>query len=296
MTKFVHTTSLFVSMTLLACGAVASDDTTKLTETIKTTTLNTVNAFADSIADSLTSDSVKHLEVSITEDDSKAGGEALAVIKLRKADDSFTFTQLSVTRRYEDTTANIGVGYRQLTADGTVIMGINAFADNELSSGHQRAGLGLEYLSLAGSLHFNHYAGLSGEKTVKGVVEKAMTGSDLAYSYKFHNVAYQPTVSLRGFEWKGDAGYKVSGTEAGLGLNLSNNMKLDMFYKDESKSKSETRAQLSFILPIGADKVELETEASSDSAALRSMMYQPVKRQNHIKKTTVNLGIVFTTG
>jgi len=53
------------------------------------------------------------------------------------------------------------------------------------------------------------------------------------------------------------------------------------------------------VISLGADAVDQEGGAvgvSQDKARLKQMMYQPVKRQNHIKKTTVNLGIVFTTG
>ena len=141
---------------------------------------------------------VKHLEVSITEDDWKIGGEALAVIGLSETDDSFTFTQLSTSRRYERTTINAGIGYRQMTGDDSAIIGVNAFGDSEMNTGHQRVGFGLEYLSPQEALHF-HYARTSGEKTVKGVVEKAMSGEDLAYSYTFAEQLFTPSVSVRGF-------------------------------------------------------------------------------------------------
>jgi len=292
------TTALVAIVSILSAGAIAEGDTDKVIETGKDAALSKIDQLAGDYANDLVGGRLKHLEVSITEDDWKIGGEALAVIGLSETDDSFTFTQLSTSRRHERTTINAGIGYRQMTQGDSAIVGMNAFGDSEINTGHQRLGFGLEYLSLSGSLHFNHYARTSGEKKVKGVVEKAMSGEDLAYHYVFYDQPYQPSVSVRGFRWRGDDGYKVSGSEIGIGLSLTDNVRFDVFHKDESKSKAETRGQLSYVINLGMNP-NVGSEAvgiSQEKSRLKQMMYQPVKRQNHIKKTTVNLGIVFTTG
>ena len=292
-------TAIAVIISALSASAIAEGDTDKVVQTGKDTALSKIDQLAGEYANDLVGGRLKHLEVSITEDDWKMGGEALAVIGLSETDDSFTFTQLSTSRRHERTTMNAGIGYRQMTGDDTGIVGVNAFGDSEVNTGHQRVGFGLEYLSLSGSLHFNHYARTSGEKTVKGVIEKAMSGEDLAYRYRFDDKPFTPSVSVRGFRWRGDNGYETSGSEFGVGLSITENVRFDMFHKDESKSKAETRGQLSYVVTLGAEKAVEVQEAvgvSKQRARLKQMMYQPVMRQNHIKKTTVNLGIVFTTG
>ncbi|MGC6517735.1 MAG: inverse autotransporter beta domain-containing protein [Candidatus Puniceispirillaceae bacterium] len=292
-------TAIAVIISALSASAIAEGDTDKVVQTGKDTALSKIDQLAGEYANDLVGGRLKHLEVSITEDDWKMGGEALAVIGLSETDDSFTFTQLSTSRRHERTTMNAGIGYRQMTGDDTGIVGVNAFGDSEVNTGHQRVGFGLEYLSLSGSLHFNHYARTSGEKTVKGVIEKAMSGEDLAYRYRFDDKPFKPSVSVRGFRWRGDNGYETSGSEFGVGLSITENVRFDMFHKDESKSKAETRGQLSYVVTLGAEKAVEVQEAvgvSKQRARLKQMMYQPVMRQNHIKKTTVNLGIVFTTG
>ena len=296
--KFYTTTALVVIVSVLSVGAVAEGDTDKVIETGKDAVLSKIDNLASQYAQDLVGGRLKHLEVSITEDDWKVGGEALGVVGITENENSFTFSQLSASRRHERTTLNVGFGYRQMTDNSDAIVGANFFGDSEMNTGHQRIGFGLEYLSLSGSLHFNHYARVSGEKKVKGVVEKAMSGEDLAYNYVFYDMPYQPSVSLRGFRWRGDDGYKVSGSEIGIGLSLTDNVRFDLFHKDESKSKAETRGQLSYVINIGMspDAGGEAVGVSQDQSRLKQMMYQPVKRQNHIKKTTVNLGIVFTTG
>ena len=274
------------------------------TDKVKSLTADTV---IDTAVDAISGHSqkwlgnrIKHIDISVTEDDWSFGGEAKAVIGLQETDKTFTFSQISVNRRYERTTGNIGFGYRQIQADNNAILGANVFLDNEFNSGHQRASVGLEYLSLSGSMHLNHYANLTDEKTVKGVVEKAMSGTDLTYAYRFQEVPFTPSVSVRSFRWTGDSGYKVTGNEVGLGLNLTQTMRLELFHKDESKSKAETRAQISLVMPIGSDAIaqrrDEATSLSTEAADLKPLLYQPVKRQNHIKKTKVELGIIFTTG
>ena len=292
-------TALALMISVLSVNAIAEGDTDKVVQTGKDVALSKIDKLADDYANNLVGGRLKHLEVSITEDDWKIGGEALAVIGLSETEDSFTFTQLSTSRRHERTTINAGIGYRQITGDDSAILGVNAFGDSELNTGHKRVGFGLEYLSLSGSLHFNHYSRTSGEKKVKGVVEKAMSGEDLAYSYTFADQPFTPSVSVRGFRWRGDGGYETSGNEIGVGLSLTDNVRLDVFHKDESKSEAETRGQLSYVINLGVDAIKQDSGAVGVSQAktrLKQMMYQPVKRQNHIKKTTVNLGIVFTTG
>ena len=298
MIRTLKMTTAFVGIAcLVGTAAIAEGDTKKVIETGKNAALDKIDDLVGTAAENLTNGRIKHLQVSVTEDDWKIGGDATAVIGLSETASQFTFTQLSASRRHERTTINAGLGYRQYNNDETAIIGANIFADNEVSTGHQRAGFGLEFLSLSGSLHFNHYARTSGQKTVKGVVEKAMSGSDLAYHYHFHDLPYQPSVSVRGFEWKGDGNYKVSGTEYGVSLAIAPQTKLTVFHKDESKSKAETRAQLSYVIPFGTSSDEAPAIGVADTKQqLQQLMYQPVKRQNHIKKTTVNLGIVFTTG
>ena len=300
MIKQIYAATALVAITAtFTLSAVAQSDTDNLVNTAKKAALDKVDSYLKDTAQGLVGERLKHLELSVTEDDWKVGGSALAVIGISESDQNFTFTQLSATRRYERTTLNAGIGYRQFSKDETAIYGANLFGDSELDSGHQRIGFGLEYLSTSGSLHFNHYSRLSGEKKVKGVIEKAMSGEDLAYHYIFHDRPYAPSVSLRGFRWRGDDGYKVSGHELGVGLALTDQLRLDMFRKDESKSKTESRAQMSYVIQFGAGSSgegEGQIGISSDKGRLQQMMYQPVKRQNHIKKTTVNLGIVFTTG
>jgi hypothetical protein len=55
---------------------------------------------------------------------------------------------------------NLGLGVRKLSADNTVMFGINNFWDYDLEEEHLRSSLGLEARSAVLEFHYNYYVGL----------------------------------------------------------------------------------------------------------------------------------------
>ena len=290
-----HITTVALMISCLSLPAFAQSDTDAVKDTAAGYIVDKAQSFISDFADSLKSDRIKVLEIDITEDNSQLGGEAKAVIGITETDRRFTFSQLSVIRRNKRTTANIGLGHRYITTDDTAVIGANIFADQETDAGHRRVSVGLEYLTLRGSLHLNHYMRQSKTKDYKGVQEKAMDGTDLKLAYRF-DVPYQPHISVRGFQWKGDGGYKASGQEIGVGVQLSEGVQLSAFHKDDNKNKADTRAMLRYSHYFGADDstTSENTGQSADAMALRRLLYQPVERENTIRKTQVKLGVIVT--
>ncbi|XTZ39993.1 Ig-like domain-containing protein [Salmonella enterica] len=90
------------------------------------------------------------------------------------------FTQQSVHRSDERTQANLGLGYRAFGQYG--MWGVNAFIDHDLSRGHTRAGMGVEYWRDYMKLSANGYRGLSGWKhsrDLEDYQERPANGWDL---------------------------------------------------------------------------------------------------------------------
>ena len=267
-------------------------DTEKAKQFAKDGIIERIQGFVGGLGDTLESDNVKHVDLSLVEEDWVVGGEATAVIKLDEADNRATFTQLSASRLDGRTTANIGFGMRQLSQGEDEIYGGNVFYDHEFSGKHARFGIGFEYLTSRGSLRANQYLRSSGEKTYKGVKEKVLNGTDLKYSYAF-DVMYKPVVSYRAFQWKGDAGYKAKGREAGVTLSFSDRLALTLSNKDDDKSKAENKARLTYTLKLASDGVDDAAGAGPNS--VRHMLYVPVQRENRIRKSKVLLGLVIGT-
>ena len=288
---------IFISASVLSLAALPvigqESDTDKVKDTAKSTFFGKLQNFVAGFGDGLEGDRLKHLDLSLVEEDWVVGGEATAVIGLGEEDGRATFSQLSASRVDGRTTANIGLGVRQLTEDETALYGGNVFYDHEFSAKHARVGIGLEYLTASGSLRANHYMRSSGEKTYRGIKEKAMTGTDVKYSYAF-DARYKPVVAYRAFQWKGDGGYKVKGGEASVKLSFSDQVSMVLSRRDDDKSKAESKARLTYSIAFAKLAGE-ENAGASNAKSVRNMLYVPVERENRIRKTKVVLGVVMST-
>lgn len=288
---------ILLSASILSLAALPvigqETDTDKVKDTAKSTFFGKLQNYVAGFGDSLEGDRLKHLDLSLVEEDWVVGGEATAVIGLGEADGRATFSQLSASRVDGRTTANVGLGMRQLSEDETAIYGGNLFYDREFSAKHARVGVGLEYLTASGSLRANHYIRASGEKTYRGIKEKVMNGTDIKYSYAF-DASYRPVVAYRAFQWKGDGGYKVKGGEASVKLSFSDQVSMVLSRRDDDKSKAESKARLTYSIAFARPAEGAEPDASNPKS-VRNMLYVPVERENRIRKTKIVLGVVVGT-
>ena len=76
-----------------------------------------------------------------------------------------TFFQGRLATRGSDETLNLGLGYRRLLQDESMILGINTFFDTTRKNSHERIGLGLEAIGQQYTFRSNVYRKLSNEKT-----------------------------------------------------------------------------------------------------------------------------------
>ena len=63
---------------------------------------------------------------------------------------------------------NVGLGYRFLTEDKSMMIGFNSFYDHDLTDGHKRASIGFEARASTLDFNFNQYYPLTGmQKNLK---------------------------------------------------------------------------------------------------------------------------------
>lgn len=133
----------------------------------------------------------------------------LLVRPLYESEDNLhtTFVQGSVFRQGgQETTGNLGFGYRQLVADKKVLLGTNAFYDYEFPIGNQRTSFGLEARTTAGEINANYYAGTTGwMNSANWMQQKVMNGYDGELALAF---PYIPSLQARvkTFRWNGTGG------------------------------------------------------------------------------------------
>ncbi len=294
MQKIVISSIGIVSLLVIPVAA-QENDVKKAAQTLENLVVSEIQTKVETEARELENDTLKSLDVDLSVNDGEFAGEITGGVKLSESADNFTFTQLTAGQFDTRTTVNIGLGNRLIISDNTAILGGNIFVDYEFQSKHSRVGLGFEYITNTGSLRTNYYKGLSDTKVYKGVEEKALDGVDVKYSYRF-DTKYQPEVFLRGFQWKGDAGYKENGIETGVNLKLSDSLSFSIAGRDDNKGDATFNAGIIYSIPLGEPrKPSIAATNNLPKTLNRELLYQPVQRENRIRKSQGKLGIVMTT-
>ena len=162
------------------------------------------------------------------------------------------FVQGRVAKTSDDETVNIGLGYRNLNDDQSLLLGVNAFYDATTDYGHRRGSVGFEAIGKTMTARANIYSALSDEKKkVKGSVttyQSALDGYDIsldapvpympwmraqATSYKFS--------SLKGFD-------DVSGSKVAIIGNLNHHVSFEVGADDNNYNGTDNFVSVQYNL------------------------------------------------
>ena len=220
------------------------------------------------------------------------------------------FTQLSL-RRYElfgrdRDVANIGLGYRRLLFNDTVLIGANSFYDYEFDINHQRSSFGFEAKWAGLDFSTNKYWGLSKAHTAdqsQGIEEEPLDGHDIELTGQ---VPYLPWARVTGrrYWWKTKtASEDIKGWEASINMDLFQNLQVeagvnsDNFIKDNNNHEvfMMTRFHFNFNRPVATSTQVV----SKDPWLMRDMKdyrFDKVKRENKIIVERRSGGITIARG
>ena len=98
---------------------------------------------------------------------------------------------------------NLGIGYRKLTDDNSMMYGANTFIDADTFEGHRRLGYGLEAKASLLDLSLNRYQKITNMKTIDGTDEQILSGWDYYLTTQVHIHPGQNLV-LKGYKWEGE--------------------------------------------------------------------------------------------
>lgn len=216
----------------------------------------------------------------------------LAVRDLQKTDSSNFFTQFGLhtddvnggDNRY---IGNLGVGYRTLTADDTLMLGINLFYDRDLTVHHQRIGWGIEARGAVLEFNTNFYEDLTQAQTVSGTDEAAMSGHDSRLATQI------PHMPWTKFSWTGYRHHKVKASEDTKGdifaleLALMPSLQFDLSRDIGTHSDGNAfGANINFIYPPQDNKPTLLDGFMSDEmftkAPMTDHLSDKVERENNL--------------
>ena len=200
------------------------------------------------------------------------------------------FTQVSTFYTDNRTTVNLGLGYRRLEFDNTLLLGVNLFYDHEFPYDHQRTSIGLEARTTVGEINFNQYWGISGWQNGRGQYdERALGGTDLEIGVPVPYMNWL-TFYARGFVWD-----RVDGVNDLVGHDLSLKARINGWAVSAGKRSYNGLNDNDFIqvsYNFMADKPTKKMEWISDSAyklaSMEDRRYEKVRRENIIIKQVKN--------
>jgi len=226
-------------------------------------------------------------------EDNKPDGSILTVQPLYQSDSlgDTIFTQISVARNHPfgeaRTTTNLGIGYRKLLLDNSILVGANTFYDHEWKRGHSRIGLGVETRWNNFDFYANYYDAISGTKyeVQQNTSEKALDGYDAELASQ---IPFLPSARVRAKYFHDDAvtGSNINGWAAGIEVDLHQNLQLELGVRDDNQSSNKMflRIRLS---PASSSRPTLLSRNPIDTVGfrprdMRQQALTKVRRENEI--------------
>ena len=191
-----------------------------------------------------------HTEVSIDlREDSKPNYSILAVRELLKIDSGNIFTQFSLLEteqaNEEKIIGNFGLGSRKLLNEKTLLVGFNAFVDNDFSETNRRASIGLELRNSVLDFHSNIYKGLQDSDD-----ERVLDGWDYRLASQVPYLHWSK-IFINHYEWDGVLRNDIKGTKIGSEMILTRSLNLEVAYDDKDKKglEDDWYAKIQFVHP-----------------------------------------------
>ena len=215
----------------------------------------------------------------------------LGLRNILEEDNSNLFTQFSLRTKEVNSDGrihgNLGIGYRKLSDDNSIMYGANTFIDADIFEGHRRLGYGLEAKASLLDLSLNRYQKITNMKTIDGTAEQILSGWDY---YLTTQVPYTPWAkfSFKGYKWEGEKTSKDSrGNKYISELNINPSLQLNLSMDDSSISGVDDvlEAELLFVYPP-RENIRTMNEGLSDVAFekedMQAKLNEKVRRNNDL--------------
>ena len=211
------------------------------------------------------------------------------------SDKHLYFTQLRLGNQEpfangdERTVLNAGLGFRTLTNNDSVVLGINIFHDYEFDEGHQRGSIGVEYLASNFEFYANIYDRLSDSVSYTSgsstILEEVVNG----YDYSVVGTApYLPWAKIiyTGYSWDRQ-GADLEGNRISLEANVLQGIVFEYGKNDiDSSSDDEDFYKLTFRWPNNSSTPTIFNETISENifplVDMSDEMLGKVRRTNNI--------------
>jgi hypothetical protein len=275
---------ILILILTLSISTVANAD-------VKGQALSNVSGKISSIIGNLMpGDGVTEVSVEIDEDDTQF--EILGVRDISSKENSNLFTQFSIHTQEVNNDdryiGNLGLGYRFLNADQSMMFGVNSFYDRDILEDHSRVSFGLEAKSSILDFTLNKYIKTTNMLVVNNTEEQALSGLDYNISSQ---VPYMPwtVFNYQGYKWENEKAVQdTKGKVYSLEMALSPSLQFDLSRDVSSVSGVEDTdiVKLTFVYPPRENKTTLSDGFVSNLAFekknMKNTLKEKVRRNNNI--------------
>ena len=216
---------------------------------------------------------------------------------LSKIEDTF-FMQNSLFHEDNRTTINTGLGYRKLTLENNLLIGVNGFYDHEFPYNHGRTSLGLELRTTVGEINANRYWSTRDWVTANSNnTERALSGHDIEASVPLPYINWA-NLSYNKFHWYGKEIENIGGTKTSLSAIIPQLPNL-LIRIDRTKYNSDAidntdSLTLSYVFKASEKKQVNKSFFNNKAYELSSIeneRFNLVNRENEILKEVNNDGV-----
>ena len=191
-----------------------------------------------------------HTEVSIDlRENNKPDYSILGVREILEIDSGNIFTQFSLFNTEQNNSeriiGNLGIGSRKLLNNDTLMIGMNAFIDQDFNESHKRGSFGFEVRNSVLDFNGNMYRSL--QDTTKEII---LDGWDYRLAGQVPYVHWSK-LFINGYEWDGVLREDIKGMKIGSEMVLTPISILELAYDDKDKKglEDEWYAKIQFIYP-----------------------------------------------
>ena len=254
---------------------------------IKDVTLNKISEKVSSTASNLIpGEGLTEVDISVRDDNEgnpEVQFDILGVRDLTTDENSNAFTQFSLHSQDVNgdkrAIGNIGLGYRELNADQSMMIGGNIFYDVDLFEQHQRLSMGLEARAAIIDFNYNYYQEISNNQIVDGINEKVLSGQEYNLSSQ---LPYMPwtTFNIQGYRFENEkAAQDTKGNIYSLEMALTPSLAFDVENDVSSVDGQDDmwNYRLTFTHPPRTNKATLMDGLTSDVAFVKANMQDKLK-------------------
>ena len=295
MNKILIITIIAIFLGVNAHADIKGASLNKISEKVSTTVSNLIPG-----------EGLTEVDVRLRDDNSGNGNYEFKILGVRDIlpnDNSNLFTQFSFHTQEINSDkriiGNLGLGYRFLNSDQSMMFGANTFYDQDLEENHKRVGLGFEAKAAMLDFNYNLYQKATNQLVISGTNEQVLSGQEYNITSQ---IPYMPwsTFNFQGYRMENEKTTQdVKGNIYSLEMALNPSLQFDIL-KDVSSvdgQEDEWEYMLTFTHPPRENKSTLADGLTSNEAFVKKDMQASLKdkvRRNNNLAVEIQGAITFT--